>query len=166
MNRSTFGRRAVAALATVIATSTAAAGPTNVPFKATLATQEILYPNPVACQAFPFLAGRTTGTGQASHLGAVTGTGSDCVNPTTTGQFIFSNGRLTIVSASGDELHAEYTGTLSPTATVPVYAITGTYRITGGTGRFSTASGSGTLSGVENLTTLQGQLEFAGVISY
>ena len=167
MSRFTVRRAlAVVALAAAVAPVAVLAGPNNVPFKASLVTQEILHPDPAACQAFPFLAGTTTGTGHGSHLGAVTGTGSDCVTPMTTGQFTFGNGKLTFVSASGDELHAEYGGTLSPTATASIYAISGTYRITGGTGRFGTASGSGTLSGVENLTTLQGQLNFTGVLSY
>lgn len=154
------------AVASALASGAVVAGPTNAPFNATLVTQEILHPDPFACQAFPFLAGTTVGTGHAAHLGSVTGAGSDCVNPTTTGLFSFTNGKLTLITLTGDELRAEYGGTLTPTATAQIYTIAGTYRITGGTGRFSAARGSGTLSGVENLTTLQGQLDFAGVISY
>ena len=168
MNVSHTARHAVAALAvaSTFASGAALAGPANAPFKATLVTQEALSPDISACQAFPFLAGTTVGTGHASHLGAVTGTGTDCFNPTMTGQYFFSNGKLTMITMNGDELRADYGGTLTPTGTAQIYTISGTYRITSGTGRFAMATGSGTLLGVENIKTLQGQLNFAGTISY
>ncbi|MGI9025900.1 MAG: hypothetical protein ACR2GP_10015 [Burkholderiaceae bacterium] len=152
--------------ASLTASSIAFAGPTGVPFKATFVTQEQLHPDPAICQTAPYLVGVTTGSGHASHLGATTGISSDCVTPTSAYTYSFSNGKLTLTAANGDEVRAEYSGSLSPTATPPIYAIAGTYRITGGTGRFSNASGTGTLQGIDNLQTGQGQLQLSGTISY
>lgn len=144
-------------------TAAAAADPT---FTASFVTRERLRADVATCRTFPFLAGTTTGTGQASGLGPVTGSGTDCIHASLKGRFSFRNGRMTIVTTSGDRIRAEYSGTLTRTATARVYAITGTYRITGGTGRFAAATGSGTLSGVENLFTLRGRLAFSGTLAY
>ena len=159
-------RVALSAAAITVAT-TALAGPTNVPFKATFVTQEQrLHPDPAICQTAPHLVGITALSGHASHLGATTAVSSDCVTQTSPYTYSFANGTLTAIAANGDELRAEYSGTLSPTATPPIYAIAGSYRITAGTGRFSGASGSGTLQGIDNIQTGQGQLQLSGVISY
>ncbi|MEO8935478.1 MAG: hypothetical protein ABI277_01550 [Burkholderiaceae bacterium] len=154
------------ALAACLASTLALAGPTGVPFKASLTTQEAIHLDPVACQSAPFLAGVTTASGQASHLGAVTGSGTDCITPTSAYTYMFSNGKLSMIAANGDELRADYSGNLSPSATPPVFVINGTYRITGGTGRFANASGTGAVGGLENLETGQGQLALKGSISY
>lgn len=154
------------ALAACLASTLALAGPTGVPFKASLTTHEVIGFDPVACQSAPFLAGTTTASGQASHLGAVTGSGTDCITPTSAYTSVFSNGKLSVIAANGDELRADYSGNLSPSATPPVFVINGTYRITGGTGRFANASGTGTVGGLENLVTHQGQLEFKGSLTY
>lgn len=162
-------RHGVTALALVIASAStvALAGPTNAPFKATLVAQEVINPVAPPSTCVSYFAGKTTGVGYASALGAVTGMGTDCINPTGTGEFQFSDGKLILTTAAGDELLADYSGKLVPTGTGQIYKIiSGTYRITGGTGRFSGVSGNGTLSGFENLGTLQSQLEFAGTITY
>ena len=158
--------RPLSALSVALLASAAFAGPTNVPFNATLVGQETLRFDPVNCQSAPFLAGATIGSGHASHLGAVTGSGSDCINPTSAYTYAFSNGKLSLIAANGDVLQAVYSGSLTPSATPPIYVINGTYRITGGTGRFSGASGSGTVGGFENLQTTQSQLVLTGTISY
>lgn len=165
LNRATRTLRC-AALAASLVSTLAFAGPTNVPFTATLVTQEQLRPNPATCQAAPFLSGTTTGSGHASHLGNITGSGTDCVTPTSPSTYSFSNGKLVVIAANGDELRADYSGNLTPSATAPIYVIAGTYRITGGTGRFTNASGTGTVGGLENLLTGQGQFELKGAISY
>lgn len=157
-------RAAVVASASL--SSIAFAGPTSVPFKATIVTQEQLRPNPAVCTAFPYLLGTTTGSGHASHMGAITGISTDCVTPTSTNTYSFSKGKLILTAANGDELRADYDGSLSPTATPPIYSVAGSYQVTGGTGRFSGANGSGTLQGITNLQTGQGQLQASGTISY
>lgn len=159
-----------AAIATGLATSLfagiAVAGPTGVPFKATLVTHEDIRFDPTTCQSNPYLAGTTTGSGSASHLGTVTGSGTDCITPTSAYTYAFSNGKLTLIAANGDELRANYSGALTPSATPPIYVVNGTYQITGGTGRFSGASGTGAVGGLTNLQTGQGTLDLKGSISY
>lgn len=160
-------RLALSCAAAVLSLGTPVAFAANaVPFSADIVTQEILHPDPVACPTFPYLAGTTTGVGKATHLGAATGMGSDCVTPTSPTTFQFGNGQLTIVAANGDELRATYHGTLVPSPLPPFSTINGSYTITGGTGRFSGATGGGTLGGTENLLTGQGRLTLSGTLSY
>jgi hypothetical protein len=139
-----------------------------VPFKATVRTQEVLYPDPSACVAYPFLVGATTGTGTASHLGAVTLVATDCITPGMN-TFTFSGGKLTLTAANGDELNATYNGLLQPlanTAPYTLYSISGNLIFTGGTGRFVGATGSGYLGGTENIKTGQGQFEVTATLNY
>ncbi len=152
---------AAASIATVSAVAANA-----VPFSADFVSHEVLHPDPVNCPAFPFLAGSTTGVGKATHLGAITGIGSDCVTPTSPTTFQFGNGQLTLVSANGDELRAQYSGTLVPSILPPYSTIAGSYRITGGTGRFAGATGGGAIGGTENLLTGQGRMTLTGTLSY
>jgi hypothetical protein len=156
-------------LAIAISPSTVLAGPKDVPFKASVASQEILanFPQEGVC-AGSFAKGTTAVIGKASHLGRVSGAGTDCINISDNGSppsFAFTNGELELTAANGDKLTFSYSGDFKPT-NFPVYAITGTYKVTGGTGRFVHASGEGVLDGTENIQTLQGQLEFIGKISY
>lgn len=160
-------RASVAAL--VLAAAPTWAGPTTVPFKARLSTIETLgaasrCPN----SGLPFNAGTTHGTGQASHLGAVTLNATDCItlNPST-GTFSFREGMFTLTAANGDQLTAKYEGELVPTSpTSSVYIVDGEYEIIGGTGRFSDAEGKGTLSGALDLHTNQGKFIASGTLTY
>ena len=139
-----------------------------VPFKATVRTQERMYPDRAVCPSYPFLFGTTTGTGKASHLGAVSLVASDCFTPGEN-TFSFSNGKLTLTAANGDELNAIYNGELHPLVNTPpytLYTISGNLTFTGGTGRFVGASGSGYLSGTENIKTGQGQFEVTATLAY
>ena len=141
------------------------AGPNNVPFNARLATHETLSFDGNVCALF---VGTTTGAGTASHMGAVSLMATDCITPNLP-SFAFSNGKLTITAANGDELRASYSGTFVPLPnSIPftLYTISGTFTVTGGTGRFSNATGSGYLHGSENIVTRQGQLDATGTISY
>lgn len=136
------------------------------PFKATLTTQETLGYNPVACPAAPFLQGSTVGTGNASHMGRVTLQSTDCPTPSPT-VFTFTGGRLLLTAANGDTLHADYSGALLPTSAVsPLYSLSGSYRVTGGTGRFRGATGAGTLQGSSNILTGQSSYQASGTIRY
>lgn len=104
-----------------------------------------------------------------ADLGRVVGVGSDCIKFTDFGpppSYAFDNGELTLTAANGDQLKLTYRGTFIPTAQLPVYAISGLFDISGGTGRFANATGSGLLEGTENTQTFQGQLELSGRISY
>ena len=152
-----------AVVASAALSSIAFAGPTSVPFKVKIVTQEELHFD--ITRVCPVLVGTTTASGQASHMGAVSGISSDCAAPYGN-TFVFDHGKLTLTAANGDELRADYNGSLSPTVTPQIYSVAGSYQVTGGTGRCSGASGSGTLQGIENLQTGQGQLQLSGTISY
>jgi hypothetical protein len=150
------------------ATAPVWAGPPSVPFKATLVTQETLGFHPGRCP-IAGIVGTTTGTGQASHLGAVKMEATDCpllvpgVLPT------FSNGVLTLTGANGDRLRASYQGALIPVPGVPdAFSITGDFSVTGGTGRFAGAQGGGYLQGTLTLGPLvsQGEYQVTGTLSY
>ena len=167
-----------AALLTIaIVSPVALAGPTNVPLKANVATQETLqlFPSDGVC-AGSFAKGTTTVIGNATYLGRISGRGSDCINISggspTLPSFAFTNGELTVTAANGDQLTLTYSGAFTPTTNNPtdpqaaIYAIAGNFWVKSGTGRFAKATGNGFLFGSENTITRQGHLELTGTISY
>lgn len=158
---------AISALILGTATGAAWAGPPDQPFKARVQTQEVLDNNPGRCPGSNLL-GMTTGTGTASHMGAVTLQATDCPLTQDFVNFFVSNGRLTLTAANGDQLNADYWGTLLPIpgANPPLHAINGSFSVTGGTGRFSGAHGGGSLQGRQDLATLKGVYEVDGRLSY
>ena len=138
------------------------AGPTNVPFKASVVTQEKTGLNPDCPSGF---GGTTTGTGKSTHMGKVSIAASDCITPVDN-HYTFI-GKLTITAANGDKLSGNYSGSLVPTDTIPVYSFSNaTFQITGGTGRFSKASGSVEIQGNQDIKTGKGKMEADGTISY
>ncbi|MBC7703537.1 MAG: hypothetical protein H7274_06290 [Rhodoferax sp.] len=149
---------------TVLAAPAAHSDPQVRPFKATLTTHETLAANPVACP-LSVLQGTTSGQGNASHMGKITLSATDCVTLGAS-QFTFTNGVLMLLAANGDTLVAEYSGALLPSAAYPVYTLSGTYRVTGGTGRFSSATGAGSMQGTTNITTGQGTFVATGTLGY
>jgi hypothetical protein len=104
--------------------------------------------------------------GVASHLGAMTGTGSNCTEWTlATSAVAIWDGRATFVAADGSTLTTVSEGTQdAPVAGVAAFDLTHT--ITGGTGRFVGAAGVWTVTGVIdfNTGTIRGQA--AGWLSY
>lgn len=164
-------------------TSPAWAGPSNAPFTANLAISETLA-DPSSCPEGQglFAKGMIAGVGVATKLGVVTGMASDCIYATTPPNFEFQQGRLVLVTASGDSLFITYSGQFTfDRAPVPVpgcaqggalYSIKGSFLITGGTGRLLNAAGQGTLTGSEAITNSPcqppyfGRLELNGRISY
>lgn len=135
------------------------------PFKATLQTKESLAFNPTACVSVPFLQGTTTGAGVAAHLGKVTGTATDCIIPGDS-VYTFTGGHLVLTAANGDTLTADYSGSLTPTTAPAVFTLAGSYRITGGTGRFAGATGTGYMQGVNNIVSGAGAYTLNGEIAY
>lgn len=154
-----------ALVATLTVSGSVNAGPSNAPFKATVSTTETL--TPTGDPSCP-LAGMTTGLGNASHLGKVLLTATDCVTPGPAG-FQFSGGKLTLAAANGDTLNAVYSGSFIPTGQGMVFLINNaSFQIVGGTGRFAGAFGRGELHGTEDISTIPatGQLDVTGTISY
>ena len=156
------------ALPTAALSPSAWADSQNVPFKASVTSQETLGFDLVRCPTTG-LVGTTTGQGNASHLGAVTMLATDCPVIVPGVLPMFNDGLLRLASANGDELKAIYSGVLVPVAgSANLFTINGQFSVTGGSGRFLRASGSGYLQGTITLGPLvsQGQYEVIGQLSY
>jgi hypothetical protein len=84
-----------------------------------------------------------------SHLGRVIGVHSQCIDPTGELQdpLAFSDGRVTLTAASGDQLFLTFAGTLTPTEVEGVLGVNNPFQIVGGTGRFEGAAGGGAATG-------------------
>ena len=97
-------------------------------------------------------------TGHDTHLGRVTWTAEHCFQTATA---TFSDARVVITSANGDQVYATYHGAMNGETT-----FTAAMTITGGTGRFSGATGS--LDAVGWFDPVTGYMETHGVgtISY
>jgi hypothetical protein len=104
--------------------------------------------------------------GVASHLGALTGSGSNCTEWTlATSAVAVWDGLATFVAADGSTLTTASEGTQdAPVAGRATFVITHT--ITGGTARLADAAGVWTVTGVIDFTTgtINGQV--AGWLSY
>ena len=91
---------------------------------------------------------------------------TDCINPLSTTSFLFVSDAVSLTVEGGDQLWAAYGGTLSATNG----AVTGTYVIIGGTGRFQHATGLGTIEGHEAIDFRTGsgvgQIQLKGTLFY
>lgn len=135
------------------------------PFSAHFSTQETIGFDPSACNGQPFLRGTLVGTGITTHLGKSQISAMDCIFPGP-GTFTFNSGKLTITAANGDTVTADYSGMLLLLSGPSIYSISGSYRVTGGTGRFEGATGSGSLGGTVNIVTGESEYTASGVIGY
>ena len=154
---------AVAIASAVVPPYAAAAGSKELPFEATLSIVEQLAPS-ASCS---YLTGYISGTGHATHLGAVALSSQDCFEPVSPDTFAFTSYQVVLTSANGDQLFATYSGTVT-VAGGDIGILSGAYTIYGGTGRFALATGSGTVTGTEGLSSnpAYGQIELSGKISY
>ena len=126
-------------------TTAVQAGPKDAPFRATLTVQETIAED-TSCPSG--LGGTLTGSGTATHLGAVTMSATHCATPTGRGSVAISRGVITFTAANGDVLTADFMGTISPFPDdLQTNTFVGSFLITGGTGRFANAEGDGLLSG-------------------
>ncbi|WP_051293772.1 hypothetical protein [Pseudoduganella violaceinigra] len=122
-------------------------------------------PGPMARCASKF-GGTITGHGNSSPLGRVAFVASDCITPNGP-IFNFDRGRFIIMTQSGDQLFADYSGQFVPTGQGTNYAFSGaSFQIVGGTGRYMFASGGGQLLGGEDMVTGAGNITLKGRISY
>jgi hypothetical protein len=83
------------------------------------------------------------GSGEATHLGRYTETGTVSFSPTADPNVLHVEGTITYTASNGDELGATVSGELDQTTGALAAAVT----YVGGTGRFVAASGSATLTG-------------------
>lgn len=110
-------------------------------------------------------------TGQIAHLGEVTGVFEHCSRMNVdmnTGvvTFDYGDGRLTFVSANGDELRGTYTAGTGELLADGNVACRDTFTLTGGTGRFVGASGGGHDTGATHSVTGWTVWELEGTITY
>lgn len=126
-------------------TAAVQAGPNDAPFRVTLTVQETIAED-ASCPSG--LGGTLTGSGTATHLGAVTISAPHCATPTGRGSVAISRGVITFTAANGNVLTADFIGTISPfPGDLQTNTFVGSFLITGGTGRFANAEGDGLLSG-------------------
>lgn len=112
------------------------------------------------------MGGTITGYGDSAIAGRVAFIATDCIMPAGP-LFNFSEGRLIVVTTSGDEIFASYSGQLVPTGDGAKYVFSGaTFQVTGGNGRFAKATGGGTLSGGEDLATGAGTIKLSGQVAF
>lgn len=112
------------------------------------------------------MGGTLAGHGDSTLLGRVAFIATDCIMPAGP-LFSFSNGRFIIVTTSGDQIFANYSGQFVPTGEGTKFVFSGaTFQVTGGNGRYAKASGGGTMSGGEDIATGTGSINLSGQISY
>jgi hypothetical protein len=111
------------------------------------------------------LGGTLVGHGNDPALGPVAFMGRDCVTPN--GPLLtFSDGRITLLTGSGEVIYANYSGQAVPTGDGKVAFSNATFQITGGTGRYHRASGGGDFTGSQALLTGAGTIKLSGKITY
>jgi hypothetical protein len=106
------------------------------------------------------------GVGLATHLGRVSGTGSNCTELSlATGAVDIWDGVASYVAADGSTIQTSYTGTQQAPVAGVAEAST-SHTVTGGTGRFAGATGSWSVAGHVDFTTGMFVGELAGWLSY
>jgi hypothetical protein len=110
--------------------------------------------------------GTITGHGNSALLGRVAFVANDCI--TADGAiYNFSRGRFIVMTQTGEQLFADYSGQFVPTGQGAGYVFSGaTFQIVGGTGQYMFASGGGQLQGTEDMATGAGTLTLNGRMSY
>lgn len=157
-------RTLLAVFAAVLMTVLPAAGAaTTTPFKSDITAQASFAETPVP--GIFTLTG--SGAGYASHLGKVTLTTTETLDfVTSPGSLVIRDGRMVMVAANGDELRWAYEGIGSLPDADGISELTGTFVITGGTGRFADATGGGTFLGTGSTVTGVATVSYQGTIAY
>jgi hypothetical protein len=114
--------------------------------------------------AFPLVHITVNGEGQALHMGRTEASTTNQVVNLITG---VGTATYTLTAANGDTVRIEMAvHTEFPSSTSVTFS--GTYEVTGGTGRFSGATGSGTIEGSANFTSASdgvGEFTLDGILS-
>lgn len=111
--------------------------------------------------------GTISGHGTSAMMGGkVVFIATDCITPVGP-LFNFSGGKFVVMTTSGDQIYANYSGQFVPTGEGAKYVFSGaTFQITGGTGKFSKITGGGTLTGGEDMITGAGNIKLTGRALY
>lgn len=162
-----FSRLAVsAALLTTLVTAQPAsiAGSDPRPIRVTLTGTA----NPVGQPGQCIWTNTESGTGLAVHLGAITWSSAESVDFCSSAPDADVVGEFTLTAADGDQLFGSYVTLAHPDFAAGVITFSGTWEITGGTGRFANATGEGTLSGNGSLAPPPSPVAatFEGTITY
>ena len=161
--RARIVRLAVALVAAMAVAVPAGAAPVPTPFTANLTAQGSFVPTAEE----GVFAGTVVGAGRATHLGRVTVSSTETVDFTSpTGEVLVQDGQMVVVAANGDELHWSYSGTGTPPDANGDFALSGTFAITGGTGRFADATGGGTFGGPASVVTFTADVVYRGAITW
>lgn len=109
------------------------------------------------------------GSGLATVIGPFTLNSLDCVRsayPSFYPPFTFSSTAFKLIDADGDEIVASYSGT-AELLPIGLLTLKGSFKFTGGTGKYGKVKGSGTLLGLEDISTMpaRGYVTLTGKIS-
>ena len=111
--------------------------------------------------------GTISGHGDSVLMGGkVVFIATDCITPVPP-LYNFSNGKFIVMTTSGDQIFANYSGQMVPTGEGAKYVFSGaSFQVTGGTGKFARVSGGGILTGGEDMITGAGTIKLAGKVLY
>lgn len=111
--------------------------------------------------------GTISGHGESKLMGGkVVFIATDCITPVGP-LFNFSGGKFIVMTTSGDQIFANYSGQFVPTGEGAKYVFSGaTFQVTGGTGKYAKITGAGVLSGGEDMITGAGNIKLAGKVMY
>ena len=101
------------------------------------------------------------GVGNATHLGKSTQQSNSMLNATVI-PWVQSGTQNAWTAANGDELFWSFSGTVNPPNEQGIITYSGSWDITGGSGRFKGVTGSGTYVGSASLVTNQGEITYDG----
>jgi hypothetical protein len=145
-----------------------------VPFHTSLSVRDVITQVPSAtCPGMvmgTLTSDRASGPNTATHLGKVTASSVHCgvIDPTTR-RIVVTGHQLVFTAVNGDTITAAFSGLTAPTGP-STYSFTGSYTVTGGTGRFAGATGggdlAGSLAGSPATGLLEGEMTAVGRLSY
>jgi hypothetical protein len=149
-----------------------------VPFQAQAALTEYLNPMPgngcasEAPSGGSAAIGMNAGAGLGNLIGKFSFVATDCVTSRTPDfqpPFAFRSREFMITTAAGEQLWGSYQGSGTPEliGSTTLLKLSGTFNITGGSGRFANARGKGDLEVLEDISTMPatGFVSFTGRIS-
>ena len=149
--------------ALVLSSVAASAASVTKPLSVSAVIQERVGPMSRCASQF---GGVITGHADSALLGRSVVVSSDCITPAGP-LFNFSHGKMIIVTMTGEQIYADYSGQFVPTGEGTKFVFSNaTFQITGGSGRYWRASGGGTLTGGEDMVTGVGTADLNGKITY